>query len=126
MCIERHETQMQLPKLRENDSKTCLQGVNRVEDRLDDELPSRLRRICGPPDDGDTVAYGKHNLLQLGVVRHPLVELTDGIPEVPASRLCVEVAVHVGIAVVEDVVADDHTTSSEEPAREDALHVSLV
>mmetsp|Transcript_15786 Transcript_15786/g.42948 ORF Transcript_15786/g.42948 Transcript_15786/m.42948 type:complete len:374 (+) Transcript_15786:91-1212(+) len=85
------------------------------------------RSLCiAEPDDGHAISDRQHNLLQLGVVADPLVKFTNRIPKVAAGRLRVEVLVHVGVAVVEDVVADNYSTRRKEVPLQKHLDVAVV
>mmetsp|Transcript_8341 Transcript_8341/g.23163 ORF Transcript_8341/g.23163 Transcript_8341/m.23163 type:complete len:236 (-) Transcript_8341:191-898(-) len=90
-------------------------------------VPARRGQSCLPaPNDGHAIPDRQHDLLQLGVVAYPLVELLDRVPEVAASGLCVEVWVHVGVAIVKHIVTDDDAGWGEEVELQDKLDVAAV
>mmetsp|Transcript_15788 Transcript_15788/g.42955 ORF Transcript_15788/g.42955 Transcript_15788/m.42955 type:complete len:289 (+) Transcript_15788:360-1226(+) len=60
------------------------------------------------------------------MIADPLVELADGVAKVAARGLRVEVPVHVGVPIVEHVVADNDASGGEEVALQDELHVAVV
>mmetsp|Transcript_135716 Transcript_135716/g.234865 ORF Transcript_135716/g.234865 Transcript_135716/m.234865 type:complete len:217 (-) Transcript_135716:265-915(-) len=78
------------------------------------------------PHQRDAISDGKHYLFKFRVVTHPLVELSNCIAKAAALWLSIEMAVDVWVAVVKNVVTDDHASGREKLTLQDHLNISLV
>jgi len=60
------------------------------------------------------------------MVADPLVELADSISKVTTSRLSIKVAVRVWVAIVQDIVTDNHTRTRKKIVLQNKFYVPLI